>query len=227
MAASGVGCGQMEVVPPGTSISEDEERVSNERDAASGDGLEPVDPSAAADAAGSSPADGAASESSAGDDKPRSAPTGNSPDQTDAADPDAGDGADSAAKAKIVATQPTAGPVAAGSARAAARRSAAQALSADGPDGPAAPRKTEGRKTEGKGAPTPSRGSNVVTRPNIFQRLGLFLREVVAELRKVIWPSRNQMVTYTIVVIVFVSFMVALVAGLDLLFARGVLAVFG
>jgi len=35
------------------------------------------------------------------------------------------------------------------------------------------------------------------------------------------------MVTYTIVVIVFVSFMVAFVAVLDLLFARGVLAVFG
>jgi preprotein translocase subunit SecE len=207
----------------GKSISEDEERVSNERDAASGDGLEPVDPSAAADAAGSSPAAGAASESSAGDDKPRSAPAGDGPDQPDATDPDNGDGADSAEKAKIVATQPTAGPVAAGSARAAARRSAAQALSADGPDGSAAPR----RKTESKGAPTPSRGSNVATRPNIFQRLGLFLREVVAELRKVIWPNRNQMVTYTIVVIVFVSFMVALVAVLDLLFARGVLAVFG
>ena len=194
--------------------------MSNERDAASGDGLEPVDPSAAADAAGSSPAAGAASESSVGDDKPRSAPAGDGPDQPDAADPDNGD---SAEKAKIVATQPTAGPVAAGSARAAARRSAAQALSADGPEGSPAPR----RKTEGKGAPTPSRGSNVATRPNIFQRLGLFLREVVAELRKVIWPNRNQMVTYTIVVIVFVSFMVALVAVLDLLFARGVLAVFG
>ena len=43
---------------------------------------------------------------------------------------------------------------------------------------------------------------------------------MVAELRKVIWPTRNQMVTYTIVVIIFVSFMVALVAGLDVLFAR-------
>jgi len=206
--------------------------VSNERDAASGDGREPVDPSAA-EAAGSSPAAGAASESSAGDDKPRTAPAGDGPDQPDAAEPDSGDGADSAdsaEKAQIVATQPTAGPVAAGSARAAARRSAAQALRTDGPDATEAPRKTgttEGRKTEGKGTATPSRGSNVATRPNIFQRLGLFLREVVAELRKVIWPSRNQMVTYTIVVIVFVSFMVALVAGLDLLFARGVLAVFG
>ena len=60
--------------------------------------------------------------------------------------------------------------------------------------------------------------------PSRFVR---FLREVVAELRKVIWPTRNQMVTYTIVVLVFVSFMVALVVVLDYLFARGVLAVFG
>ena len=58
-------------------------------------------------------------------------------------------------------------------------------------------------------------------------RIGRFLREVISELRKVLWPSRNELVTYTIVVIVFVAFMVALVAGLDLLFAKGVIAVFG
>lgn len=54
-----------------------------------------------------------------------------------------------------------------------------------------------------------------------------FLREVVAELRKVIWPGRRELITYTTVVILFVAFMVALVAGLDVLFAQGVLAVFG
>ena len=58
-------------------------------------------------------------------------------------------------------------------------------------------------------------------------RLARFLREVVAELRKVIWPSRRQLVTYTIVVLVFVSFMVALVWLLDLVFAQGVLFLFG
>ncbi len=57
--------------------------------------------------------------------------------------------------------------------------------------------------------------------------LARFLREVVAELRKVIWPGRRELITYTTVVIVFVAFIVALVAGLDLLFARGVIAVFG
>jgi preprotein translocase subunit SecE len=54
-----------------------------------------------------------------------------------------------------------------------------------------------------------------------------FLREVVAELRKVIWPGRRELITYTTVVILFVAFMVALVSGLDLIFAKGVLAVFG
>ncbi len=54
-----------------------------------------------------------------------------------------------------------------------------------------------------------------------------FLREVVAELRKVIWPTRKDLITYTIVVLVFVSFMVALVALLDLVFAKGVFWVFG
>ena len=49
----------------------------------------------------------------------------------------------------------------------------------------------------------------------------------MAELRKVIWPGRRELITYTTVVIVFVAFIVALVAGLDLLFAKGVIAVFG
>ena len=54
-----------------------------------------------------------------------------------------------------------------------------------------------------------------------------FVRESVSEMRKVLWPSRNELVTYSIVVIVFVVIMVAIVAGLDIGFARLVLAVFG
>lgn len=58
-------------------------------------------------------------------------------------------------------------------------------------------------------------------------RVSRFLREVIAELGKVIWPSRKELITYTVVVIVFVSIMVALVSGLDIGFAKAVLAVFG
>ncbi len=53
-----------------------------------------------------------------------------------------------------------------------------------------------------------------------------FIREVVAELTKVIWPTRSDLITYTIVVIVFVSIMIAIVAGLDVGFAKLVIEVF-
>ena len=75
--------------------------------------------------------------------------------------------------------------------------------------GPAAP--------PAKGVATKQRDVGREPRLNFFARVRRFLREVVAELRKVIWPARNQMITYTIVVIVFVTFMVALTAGLDVL----------
>ena len=55
----------------------------------------------------------------------------------------------------------------------------------------------------------------------------LFVRQVVAELRKVIWPTRHEMVTYTTVALVFIVVMVALVTGLDTLLGKLVLAVFG
>jgi preprotein translocase subunit SecE len=61
----------------------------------------------------------------------------------------------------------------------------------------------------------------------LFSRLVRFIREVWAELRKVVWPNQKQMITYTTVVMVFVVFMVALVAGLDVLFAKGVFWLFG
>lgn len=62
---------------------------------------------------------------------------------------------------------------------------------------------------------------------NPFKRLLKFLREVIAELRKVIWPNRKQMVTYTAVVLVFVVFMVAFIAGIDVAFVKGVDWLFG
>jgi preprotein translocase subunit SecE len=48
-----------------------------------------------------------------------------------------------------------------------------------------------------------------------FGRLALFYRQIVAELRKVVWPTRNQLTTYTTVVIVFVVIMIGLVTVID------------
>ncbi|HEY9416067.1 MAG TPA: preprotein translocase subunit SecE [Pseudonocardia sp.] len=93
-------------------------------------------------------------------------------------------------------------------------------------DNPATADRRGRGEVEGKGRPTASRDGRTVT-VSPPARLKRFLREVVAELRKVIWPTRQDMITYTIVVLIFVSFMVALVAGLDLVFAKGVFFVFG
>ena len=55
---------------------------------------------------------------------------------------------------------------------------------------------------------------------NPFVAIVQFLREVVSELSKVIWPQRRQMVSYTVIVIIFVAVVVSFVAGLDIGFAK-------
>ncbi len=77
-----------------------------------------------------------------------------------------------------------------------------------------------------KEQPTRARGATE-TKASIPARVMRFLREVVAELRKVIWPTRRELVVYTAVVLVFVSFMVAFVALLDMGLGRAVFTVFG
>jgi preprotein translocase subunit SecE len=187
--------------------------VSNDHDGVTGDGQEPnvVDPSDEAAAASTPPA-GAAKAAGPVAGSARKAPDDAKSDPDEISVDGDIDSTVTGSDDVIGSTAAVGtGAVSAGAARAAARRSAARA-----------------GVSEAKGAATPKRAAaTTVKRPNVFARFGRFLREVVAELRKVIWPTRNQMVTYTIVVIVFVVFMVALVGVLDLLFAKGVLAVFG
>ncbi|NJP66838.1 preprotein translocase subunit SecE [Streptomyces spiramenti] len=58
-------------------------------------------------------------------------------------------------------------------------------------------------------------------------RLALFYRQVIAELRKVVWPTRRQLTTYTVAVIAFVLVMIALLSVLDWGFTRVIDYVFG
>lgn len=60
-----------------------------------------------------------------------------------------------------------------------------------------------------------------------FGSIGLFLAQVLDELRKVVRPTRSELINYTLVVIVFVAAMMLIVSGLDAVFTRGVLWVFG
>jgi len=53
-----------------------------------------------------------------------------------------------------------------------------------------------------------------------------FLKEVRQELKKVIWPTRKELGTYTVVVLVTVVVLTSYVFGLDVVFSRFVLNVF-
>jgi len=64
-------------------------------------------------------------------------------------------------------------------------------------------------------------------RKGFFARIALFLRQVVAELKKVTTPTRKELFRFTAIVLVFVVIMMALVTGLDFGFGWLVAFVFG
>jgi len=72
-----------------------------------------------------------------------------------------------------------------------------------------------------------SRDRDGARRGNPIARIVTYVRQVVAELRKVVWPTRTELITYTSVVLVFVVVMAAIVSGFDFVFAKAVIAVFG
>jgi len=81
--------------------------------------------------------------------------------------------------------------------------------------------------TDTRGATaTPERGRAAKKKP-LPARITLFYRQVIAELRKVIWPTRKELVTYTTVLMVFVCVVIAYITVLDFFFSKGILSIFG
>jgi preprotein translocase subunit SecE len=60
------------------------------------------------------------------------------------------------------------------------------------------------------------------------ERVGLrqYLREIQAELKRVMWPTRAEVITYSIVVIFVVSLLTGVVFLLDLGFAQAIVELF-
>ena len=77
-------------------------------------------------------------------------------------------------------------------------------------------------KDEGKG-----KGKGGKKSPSRRTSPPLFVRQVIAELRKVIWPTRRELITYTTAALAFVLVMVAIVSGFDYGLQKGVYAIFG
>jgi preprotein translocase subunit SecE len=67
----------------------------------------------------------------------------------------------------------------------------------------------------------------VAEKLGLFARVGLFYRQIISELSKVVWPTRKQLSTYTAVVMVFVMFVIAVVSIFDLAITKLVFWVFG
>ncbi|HAA25738.1 MAG TPA: preprotein translocase subunit SecE [Ruminiclostridium sp.] len=57
-------------------------------------------------------------------------------------------------------------------------------------------------------------------KPNIFQRLARFTKEVRSELKKVIWPSKNQVINNTLIVLITCLIIGGIIWILDFLLSQ-------
>lgn len=78
-------------------------------------------------------------------------------------------------------------------------------------------------ETAPKGKKTPSAQS----KPNVFARMMLFIRQVIAELKKVVYPTRSEMGTYFMVVLVFVCVIMLFIFLIDLGFDALIRLIYG
>ncbi|MEV7692555.1 preprotein translocase subunit SecE [Microbacterium sp. NPDC089189] len=80
---------------------------------------------------------------------------------------------------------------------------------------------------EPKGEVVAASGAVGEKKPNFFMRIVIFIRQVFAELRKVVTPTRKELLKFTGVVLGFVVVMMAVVYGLDVVFVWLTTVVFG
>ncbi|KGM14576.1 preprotein translocase subunit SecE [Cellulomonas bogoriensis] len=86
-----------------------------------------------------------------------------------------------------------------------------------------APAAASGAEGAGRG----TRPGSEDRRRGLFGRIALFVRQVVAELKKVVRPTRPELITYTSVVLVFVAVVMAFVTVIDLGIGTAVGWIFG
>ncbi|ROR73510.1 preprotein translocase subunit SecE [Bogoriella caseilytica] len=77
------------------------------------------------------------------------------------------------------------------------------------------------------GRPGDATGAADAKKPGFFGRIILFVRQVIGELKKVVQPTRNELWTFFLVVLVFVAVIMTYVGLLDLAFTRLAFWVFG
>ena len=65
------------------------------------------------------------------------------------------------------------------------------------------------------------------SKPNVFMRIGLFIKQIIDELRKVVTPTAKELFFWSLAVAIFVLLLMAVVTGMDFGLGKLVLWVFG
>jgi len=58
-------------------------------------------------------------------------------------------------------------------------------------------------------------------KPGFFARISKFFKEVTSEVKKLSWPNRKELVSYTLTVLAFIAIFAIVIYACDLLFTEG------
>ena len=72
-----------------------------------------------------------------------------------------------------------------------------------------------------------AKNSEKAVKPNIFMRLGLFIKQIIDELLKVVTPTSKELFFWALAVFIFVLLLMALVTGMDFGLGKLTLWIFG
>ena len=72
-----------------------------------------------------------------------------------------------------------------------------------------------------------AKNSEKAIKPNIFMRIGLFIEQIIDELRKVVTPTAKELFFWSLAVFIFVLLLMALVTGMDYGLGKLTLWIFG
>ena len=80
------------------------------------------------------------------------------------------------------------------------------------------------KQRQAQRAPAPKKAGTQEKDARLFSRQGI--REVRAELRKVVWPTRAETINYSIITLVTLVLVTTLIFSIDWVFSKGVLFLF-
>jgi preprotein translocase subunit SecE len=86
---------------------------------------------------------------------------------------------------------------------------------------------SEDQVTETAASSSKGRPAKKEAKASFFARIALFVRQIIGELKKVVAPTRKELINYTLVVLVFVAIMMVIVSLLDVGFGTAVSWIFG